>query len=571
MFRYDYWEKEHLIRSDGFAYYGYIQGTLVHGDPLNTFHGELNEVGLYRSWMHEGLPGKYLPKMTMGLAYAWVPGFYVADLIAGAMDYPQDGWSTPYQLAVGFTAILFLLLGCWAMWSTINRRFSSLVATLTVIIIYFGTNLLQYGSVDPSMSHVYTFGLVGLFLWLSDRWIERKGLKSLIAAAFVLGWIVLIRPTNIVVGLFLPFALWQAEGHIRRLIHPQILIAALLALIPVIPQLIFWKLAAGEWLHYSYEQEAFYWLNPQIYKGLFSYRNGWLVYTPLMLLSLAGLLALCKPSKKLALGVLVIAVLHTYITFSWWCWYYGGSLSIRPMIDIYPILSLGMAACIAWILKKHISMSVLAIAVVSLFIWNNFLQVHYHNLGIITDSTMTKAAFWTTFMESEEPSHLQLIGAYRDPDTDNLRKGLPERSEYDTLIIQQLGGIDLDHDEKGPVMNEDRRFSKSLNVQGDSIPMSESALIEVEMDIESGDPESNNAFVVISYDSGEKNFLYQAASLEALGFDANDRRRISLFTKRPHYFPDEGKLTVYAYMKGKGEFKLHFVSAKAIEVARKEL
>ena len=70
MFDFGHWSNESAIRSDGFGYYGYIEGTLVHGDPLNELHGEVPGREGYRSWMHEGLPGKHLPKMTMGLSYA---------------------------------------------------------------------------------------------------------------------------------------------------------------------------------------------------------------------------------------------------------------------------------------------------------------------------------------------------------------------------------------------------------------------------------------------------------------------------------------------------------------------
>ncbi len=49
--------------------------------------------------------------------------------------------------------------------------------------------------------------------------------------------------------------------------------------------------------------------------------------------------------------ILLLFTLFTYVIFSWWCWWYGGGLSIRPMIDVYCIFAIGLAAFIHTILQ----------------------------------------------------------------------------------------------------------------------------------------------------------------------------------------------------------------------------
>ncbi|NQV52587.1 MAG: glycosyltransferase family 39 protein [Flavobacteriales bacterium] len=571
LFRFDFWKNDLVIRSDGFAYYGYIQGALLHHDPMNTFHGDLEGSALNRSWMHEGLPGRYLPKMTMGLAYAWVPGFYAADAVAGVLDYPQDGWSRPYQLAVGFTGIAFLIIGMLALWKVLIRRFSSAVVGITLLTLYLGTNLLQYASVDNSLSHVYSFGLGSLFLLFSDRWVNRCKTRDLLLSAFFLGWLVLIRPTNIVLGLYLLFALYEREGSLGRVFRIDTLWAALVAFLPIAPQLLFWKLTAGEWVHYSYEQEAFYWLNPHIMEGLFSYRNGWLVYTPIMGFALLGVWMLRKQSKWLVMAITGITILHVYVTFSWWCWYYGGSLSIRPMIDIYPLLAFGLAAFVAWTLRRPTWTWLVIGPLICVLIWNNLLQVKYANLGVITDSTMTKEAFWATWMNPEQPKYLSFAGVYRDPDTEHLRQGLAERLEFDTTFYAPIAKLDLDQSEKGPELNGERGFSDMLGITGDLLPSDPNALIMIRMGVSCGDPDRNGLHAVASFQHDDLNYQYQAANMTDLGLGVDERTVIKLFTKRPTYFPDEGVLQVYGYMTGKGNSKVHSIEVIPISVKRKEL
>jgi hypothetical protein len=36
-----------------------------------------------------------------------------------------------------------------------------------------------------------------------------------------------------------------------------------------------------------------------------------------------------------------------YVTFSWEAWWYGGGFSARPMVSIYPLLALPLAALLA--------------------------------------------------------------------------------------------------------------------------------------------------------------------------------------------------------------------------------
>ena len=71
----------------------------------------------------------------------------------------------------------------------------------------------------------------------------------------------------------------------------------------------------GQWLFYSYEDQGFSWLEPHIIKGLFSYRSGWLVYSPAMLLYLIGFLFLLKKNRSFGISAVIYTVLFVYIAF----------------------------------------------------------------------------------------------------------------------------------------------------------------------------------------------------------------------------------------------------------------
>ncbi len=73
---------------------------------------------------------------------------------------------------------------------------------------------------------------------------------------------------------------------------------ALLFMLPIFPQLLYWKLVSGNWLFYSYGNEGFDFLHPHIFDGLFCFKNGWLSYTPIMLFGLIGIVLMHKKKKK---------------------------------------------------------------------------------------------------------------------------------------------------------------------------------------------------------------------------------------------------------------------------------
>ncbi|MDB0002391.1 hypothetical protein N9545_08650 [Salibacteraceae bacterium] len=571
MLDFGHWSNESAIRSDGYGYYGYIEGALVHGDPLNTLHGEIPGREGYRSWMHEGLPGKHLPKMTMGLAYAWVPGFYIADALAEIFDYKRNGWTTPYQLAVAFTAILFLLLGCWALWHVLYQRFSGWIASLTVFVVFYGTNLLHYSTSDSGMSHVYSFGLIALYLLLNDKWLNHYKTNSLLWMSLILGWIVLIRPTNITIGLVTPIMLYANTGSLKELIQPKLALAAFVAFLPILPQLVFWKFTTGDWVNYSYENEAFYWLTGNAVKGLFSYRNGWLLYTPIMILALKGLFFNKRLDKGLYWASITVIALHIYITFSWWCWYYGGSLSIRPMIDMYALCAFGLAGFITFTFKKSRWLGMAVTALIAVLVWNNYLQTNFFYKGAITDSTMTKKAYYAFFMNPKVPSDLSLIGdAYRDADTDRLRKGLPERTDFDTILIDSIASIKLDGDQEMIVLSKSSDFSPNLKVLAKEVITNKNQMIKVTFETYCDDYDAAKLLGVISFSKNDVTYDYRAADIIYTNPIDGQVNTSNLFFTKPREVPDDAELSTYLWFTGKGEANLKLIELKLIEVTYSE-
>ncbi|MBX9449462.1 MAG: hypothetical protein KL787_06995 [Taibaiella sp.] len=52
---------------------------------------------------------------------------------------------------------------------------------------------------------------------------------------------------------------------------------------------LYWKWAAGEWFIYTYREQGFDWFHPMLYHYPMNYQTGWLMHTPVMFMTIAGI------------------------------------------------------------------------------------------------------------------------------------------------------------------------------------------------------------------------------------------------------------------------------------------
>jgi hypothetical protein len=198
------------------------------------------------------------------------------------------------------------------------------------------------------------------------------------------------------------------------LISKQFVIAVISAIFVVLPQLLFWKIQSGSWLYYSYNDEGFFFSQPSILKGLFSFRKGWFIYTPIMIFALFGFYALFKKYRWIGLSISIAFVLFMYVTFSWWCWWYGGGFGARTMIDFYPYLALGLAAMFSVILKKNLLVKLVAGLLILGAIKLNTFQTNQYHLSMIHWDSMTYEAYKSVFMKDHFPANYDQLLAEPD-------------------------------------------------------------------------------------------------------------------------------------------------------------
>jgi len=403
IYSYKMWRGDNrVITWDVTSYYSYLPATFIFKDPQLKFINENREFYLDKFVPLKSPTGGNVIKMSMGLSIVYSPFFFLAHLVAKITHFQADGFSEPYRLALILSSFLFNIFGLIWLRKLLLNYFTKIAVIWTLCAVAMGTNLLYYTAVRSAMSHSYNFALINLFILLVINWYKKQHFLNSIFLGLTGGLIVLIRPTNAVIALFFIFLGINSFNDMKSRISlifqkfHLILIILIFSIIVWIPQLLYWKATTGQYLFFSYQGESFFFNNPQIIKGFFSYRNGWLLYTPIMIFSFFGFLQLYKNKNGLFWPVLLTFSVFIYLVLSWWCWWYVG-FGNRAFIDIYGLLAIALAAFIEWISKLKTIFHYVFIPIFIFLILLNIFQCWQYKMGYIQFDSMSKKAYWSVF------------------------------------------------------------------------------------------------------------------------------------------------------------------------------
>lgn len=424
------WKRsDRVIKDDVYAYYAYLPSVFIYHDLSLMYIDKLQEEGIFITWPKILPDNKRVILVSMGMSFLYLPFFLPAHVYAVVTHHPPTGYSPPYKFALILSTITFLIIGLIYLRKLLLKYFEELPVAIVLIVTVLFTNMLWYTVVESPMTHVYSFALITVFLYHTDRWYENLTLKRTIYLGLLAGLITLIRPTNILIVVL--FLLWKIQSwndlklRIRLLLNkvPHLLVMVLCSLLVWLPQMLYWKMQTGQFLYYSYpDDQGFFFNNPQIFNSLFSWRKGWLIYTPVMIFALMGIPLLRHYHRELIVPVLTYVMLTIYVLSSWWDWWFGGGLSIRAYIDMYGVLAIPMAATLTWFFNRKRIVKYIWIAVFSLIAARTlFHHIQYH-YGAIHWVAMTREAFFDSFWRIRPSERFYTL--IKNPDYELARKGI---------------------------------------------------------------------------------------------------------------------------------------------------
>ena len=393
------------VNSDGKGYYAYLPALFIYHDPgfhfveyyENKYYPENRyQFKEFREHISGGPVNKYFP----GLAVLWLPFFLIAHLLSFLLGFPADGYSLVYQLSIHFAALFYFWLGIVFLIRLLKKtgatpEMAAFIAFLTAL----GTNLVFFTVIEGSMGHVYSFSLVTIFLYSVVKFFETGYPRWLILSCLLWSLVVIIRPTNGLIILLVPFiyslvkrdeSSWQAA---LLKVWPVVIGLACSFLVISIP-LLYWYHQTGSFFVYTYGQEKFDFLSPHFFSILFSYNRGWFIYTPIAFVSLGGLIGIFRKSRRSFFILLAFLFLFIYIASSWWMWYYTSKFGQRIFIDIYALTAILLVFLLNNFQEKGKKLSVILLTALTGF---SCLQFYQHARFAFPAAYITKSVYWDSF------------------------------------------------------------------------------------------------------------------------------------------------------------------------------
>lgn len=388
---------------DAYGYYMHLPAMLIYNDVKQlSFHDsidhkyQLSGGNFYQANKHEKT-GNYVFKYLGGLAILHLPLFTIAHLYALNSPFPADGFSAPYQHAIGFGVVLYAILALFILRKVLLKYYSDSVTSLTLILVVLATNAIQYISIDNAQSHAPIFLLYCIILWLTQKWHEKPSFSVAFFAGCIIGLATISRPTEAIMVL-IPI-LWnthtkEAAKEKWQLVKanlPMVYLAALGGIVGILPQLIYWQYVTGFFIYDV--GSAWRFLSP-FFRVLFGFEKGWFIYTPVTIFFVLGFFYLKDyPFKK---SVLWFCLLNIWVIISWSDWKYGGSYSTRALMQSYPVFALAFAAFLQkyWLGSNRYLIGVIALFLVGL----NLFQIQQYNTTVLHYYDMNRAYYSEIFM-----------------------------------------------------------------------------------------------------------------------------------------------------------------------------
>lgn len=448
----------HIVKNeiswDIFGYYLPLEATFIEGDMMlndRTWVEELNQKHqlsgtLYQISSTPDNQPMYFFLFGMSIMYSGF--FFIGHVLAGWLGFPQDGLSEPYAYSLVFGCMIYTLIGLYYLRKILKHFFSDQLTALLLIICVVGTNYAHHMTIKNLETTNVLFMFLAIVLWNTIQWYQHFRLKNMMAIGVSVVLMALIKPSEVLI-VFLPL-LWgvtsfeslKKRGRFLLEYKNQLLITVVVCLVIALPQMMYWYAKTGSILYDSYKNPGvgldIFW--PHIIDALFSFRKGWLIYTPIMLFAVFGFVAMYKQRKELFIGLFVPFAISFYIMASWTEYWYGSSFSMRPVITQYPILLIAMGFFFVWVEKQQVVIRSSVLILTLFFIGLNQFQWWQLRNYILHDSRMTAAYYKRIFFKTsvtDEDKKLLLIersldGSHilKNPEDYNSRLFLKQQTSF---------------------------------------------------------------------------------------------------------------------------------------------
>jgi hypothetical protein len=576
--------RDRVLTWDVFGYYLYLPAQFIYHDPhlenddwIESIFKKYNPSSTF--YQISRSDGHRVIKYTSGVAILVSPFFFIAHLLAPPLGFPADGFSRPYEFILTLGGLFWAFIGLIFLYKILQTYFNRTTSTILLLLIVFGTNYYQLNIYEsPLLSHNFLFSLYAILVYYTIKWHQSQKIGYAFIIGLSFGFISLIRPSETIVILIpLLWTIYDKNSfyqklHLLRKNYTHVLVFIIVSFVVLIPQLIYWKSATGNYFYYSYTDPSvgFEFLSPHTVQFLFSFRKGWFIYTPLMILSFVGIILMYKKNRSNFYAISIFTILNIYIISSWSLWHYaGGSYSSRSMVPAYVLLAIPLGYLYQWILSRSKSLQVPFLLVIVFIVSLNLFQTWQFQTGILNRERMTRAYYFRIFGKtsvSDEDRKYLLIARPTTPDEPHFNKDdyLSRIIYHDSLVVSKTGEDPdtIDYFK----LDSTKKFTPAFRIKyRDLTPRDHAYIVSTAEMFIPVNFTGELPMLVMTFHYKNKPYLYRTKSLNPSDILKNNWNIITMSYLTPEVRTRNDELGVYFWYRGKSHAYVRNLSVTLFE------
>jgi len=306
-------------------------------------------------------------------------------------------------MIVAITSIITLL----GLWIILRKYFTAAVTFATLLLLALGTNFFLMAIYSGAVQAGILLALTVLVVWMTQRWYEKPGWAEAIIAGLVMGGLIFIKPAGF--ASILLFFFWGSynketfnqKWKIYREHTGQVILVFGLFFAGLALRVIFPSAFEGTWFSgYVPHKRVLYFLAPNLWTVLCSIRNGWLIYTPLVLFSLPGFYILAERNKRIFYATFLFSLAFLLLIASSPDMTTPDNFSQARMTEIFAVIFIPMGYFVCrvtegrWLRKTVFGFILIALAGLNLF------QIWQYRAGILNPWFTTPEYYRAVFLKT---------------------------------------------------------------------------------------------------------------------------------------------------------------------------
>jgi len=387
------------VRGDGVGYYAYVHSLLIDHDlhfdnewlaaNPSFRQSTVDPQGHLYPWQYAST-GYVKNHFAVGPSILWFPFLLPVHGAVLALDalgahIPADGYSRPYVITMAVVTAAYGFAGLLLAFDLARRYFAERWAFLATLGVWLASSLPVYMYFNPSWSHAHSAFAVALFVWYWHRTRIGRTLAQWLVLALIAGLMMNVYYPN-VIFLLIPGlealqqygrALRQAAGRQDRIVRLLVthVLFLLVTAVCLLPTLLTRRLIYGSFFESDYPaMRGWFWTSPKLLPVLFSANHGMLVWTPVLIPAILGLILFCRRDRLFGGGLLLTFIGYYYFIASYPDWDGISSFGNRFFVPLTVIFIVGLSATLdffaSWWKSPNRAFAAASVVLGVLVLWN---------------------------------------------------------------------------------------------------------------------------------------------------------------------------------------------------------